>query len=369
MNVERPFHKFNTRPGSDTSAPQRRGSSTATGGASVRYRRWAALAAVTVMATGGSADQAAAKPRPVSSHAMVHSCCMDKSVKHLLFAESERMRATYIRVDVELHGIYGGAREHHRDWSKLRETLAVARQHPRVKVLGILVGTPLDLAEPCDRDRWWCPPSDPARYARLAAEVVRRARGTIDTWELQNEPCLYTGVGAERYAAMLRATYRAVKRAHPAARLVIGDPVAGCDSTRWLERVLTLAPRSFDIANLHLRGRLRHVRGELRRWRAVYARHGRGRAPVWVTEFGYSSTNDCQPDPRYRGGERAQARYLRDGLDGLTGGRAAQVFVTLRDNLDGCWLSEGLASIALQPPYATRHKPAFGTVRRWRPRK
>ena len=111
---------------------------------------------------------------------MVHSCCMDKSVKHLLFAESERMRATYIRVDVELHGIYGGAREHHRDWSKLRETLAVARQHPRVKVLGILVGTPLDLAEPCDRDRWWCPPSDPARYARPAAEVVRRARGTID---------------------------------------------------------------------------------------------------------------------------------------------------------------------------------------------
>ena len=124
---------------------------------------------------------------------------------------------------------------------------------------------------------------------------------------------------------MLRATYRAVKRAHPAARLVIGDPVAGCDSTRWLERVLTLAPRSFDIANLHLRGRLRHVRGELRRWRAVYARHGRGRAPVWVTEFGYSSTNDCQPDPATAAAS-GRRRATCATVSTVSRRRAAQVF-------------------------------------------
>jgi hypothetical protein len=156
-----------------------------------------------------------------------------------------------------------------------------------------------------------------------------------------------------------------MKRANPRARLVIGDPVAGCGSTRWLDRVLQLAPHSFEIANLHLRGSVGGVTRELRRYRAVYKRHGRGSAPLWVTEFGYPSATACQSDTRFLGGPPAQAGYLRAGLRRLTGAGAKQVFVTLRDNLDGCWLSEGLESIRDRSPFSVTRKPAFRAVRNW----
>jgi hypothetical protein len=298
---------------------------------------------------------------------MTYTCCMPQALKTTIFDESTALRATYIRVDVELDWIWGSVFERPQpEWSKLYATLAVARAHPRLRVLGVLTGTPGSMAEPCGRQAGLCPPRDPRRYAARVGQVVRHARGVITTWELVNEPCLFTGVSATRYASMLKASYRAIKAANPRASVVIGDPVAGC-SARWLPRVLELAPRSFDIANLHLRGTLQGVARAARRWRGVYRRHGRGRAALWVTEFGYPAATDCQADPGYRGGEAAQARYLAHGLSTLTRAGASQVFVTLRDNLDGCWASEGVAAIATGWPYVSRRKPAFQAVRRWRP--
>jgi hypothetical protein len=291
---------------------------------------------------------------------------MTRELKTRIFDESTALNAAYIRVDVELDGIWGSVFERPRpDWSKLDETLAVARAHPRLKVLGVLTGTPGSLAEACDRPLGLCPPKDPRRYAARVKRVVRRARTAITTWELVNEPCLFTGVSATRYASMLKASYRAIKAANRRARVVIGDPVAGC-SPGWLPRVLELAPRSFDVANVHLRGTLSGVLRAAKRWREAYRRHGRGKAPLWVTEFGYPATDDCQSDPVYRGGEPAQARYLAHGLSTLTRAGARQVFVTLRDNLDGCWASEGITTIGTQWPYASRRKPAFRAVRGWR---
>ena len=330
-------------------------------------RRWGSLVAAAALATAAPAAAGAAE-RPVSSHAMVYSCCMPAPLQQRIFDESRALKASYVRVDVEVDAIYGGVLDGPKpNWSKLDQTLAIARQRSRPRVLGVLVGTPGSLAGDCGRQPWYCPPKDPAAYARRVERIVRHARKTISTWELVNEPCYYTGIGADAYARLLRLVHRAMKRADRRARLVIGDSVAGCASTHWLDRVLQLAPRSFEIGNLHLRGTVKGVARELRRRRAVYRKHGRGRVPIWVTEFGYSSSTACQSDAGYRGGELAQARYLRAGLDALTRAGAAQVFVTLRDNLDGCWRSEGIDRITTEAPFEAQRKRAFGTVARWRP--
>ena len=87
------------------------------------------------------------------------------------------------------------------------------------------------------------------------------------------------------------------------------------------------------------------------------------RGPVWVTEHGYPADPAFQWDPAYRGGDAAQAAFLRDSIPRLTAAGADQVFVTLRDNLWGEFLSEGLVHVdESNPSYPAARRPAFETV-------
>ena len=43
---------------------------------------------------------------PVSAHATVHSCCTSDALKERIFAEAKELGSSYIRVDVELDGIF-----------------------------------------------------------------------------------------------------------------------------------------------------------------------------------------------------------------------------------------------------------------------
>ncbi|HEU0023047.1 MAG TPA: hypothetical protein VFQ12_00350, partial [Thermoleophilaceae bacterium] len=75
-----------------------------------------------------------------------------------------------------------------------------------------------------------------------------------------------------------------------------------------------------------------------------------------------------QQDPRYRGGEFAQAAFLRDSLPTLVRAGAAQVFVSTRDTWphefgpQSPYNSEGVASLALDAPYSVRRRPAAAVV-------
>jgi hypothetical protein len=99
------------------------------------------------------------------------------------------------------------------------------------------------------------------------------------------------------------------------------------------------------------------------------ASFGRGGAPLWVTEHGYPADPAYQHDPDYRGGEAAQAAYLRDSLPTLVRAGAAQIFVTTRDTWTdefgeaSPYSSEGLARVDSSAPYPARRRPAFGVVR------
>jgi hypothetical protein len=290
---------------------------------------------------------------PVSAHAMVHTCCTPLPLKERIFAEAKAMGARLIRVDVELSGIFGAGAP---QWARLDEVLALSRRY-QLPVLGILMSPPGAPEAP-----------PPGQFGRMAGEVAAHARGTIAHWEILNEP---DGIWAfrgtpEDYAHMLRAAHDAIAASAPEAHVALGG-LMGSHDPRWLERVFATpgadALHAFDIANVNLRGPARRLGRRLATWRALLARHG-FTGPVWVTETGYPADPAFQTDPAFVGGEPAQAAFLTESVLNLAEAGASEVFVTLRDNLYGPFLSEGVLAIGDLPPYTARRKPAFTAVRR-----
>src|SRR3712207_4537665 len=79
---------------------------------------------------------------PVGSHAMVYACCTSPAQLEAAFADSRAMGASFIRVDVGLDSVFGGAEP---DWSGVDRVMRLSRAHG-VPVLGILLGTPSHLS-------------------------------------------------------------------------------------------------------------------------------------------------------------------------------------------------------------------------------
>jgi hypothetical protein len=339
----------------------------------------AALGVAFAAAPAGAAEPGGEPRTPISSAAQLFTCCTSGPLQERLFGEAAASGAEFVRVDVELHGIFdaGGTRERP-NWTRLDEMTARARRHG-VRLLGIIRGTPTWLSSCPERGSkaTICAPRDPARWGRLAGEVAAHARGSIDHWEIVNEPdarWAFTG-SAEDYARMLRASHDAIKAGAPGAQVVFG----GVERPRehdWIERVLATpgadAIHAFDIAAVHLRLRLRNELDELPQWltawRALLARRG-FHGPIWVTEHGYPADPAFQWDPAYRGadtasGDAAQAALLRDSIPLLANAGAGQVFITLRDFVFGEFLSEGIAHVDdAGPPHPSTRRSSFDAVR------
>jgi hypothetical protein len=316
----------------------------------------ATLLLLTLAATAAAGPPAVRPGAPVSAHAMVHTCCTPPAMKERIFAEAGAMGARFIRVDVELSGIFGAGEEDDPDWTRLDAVMELSRRH-RLPVLGIVLTPPS-----------WVPPDQAEAFGRLAGEVAAHARDTITRWEILNEPDGAWAFGGtpEQYAHMLRAAYDAIHARVPEAVVAMGG-VMTPESPSWIERVLVTpgadAAHAFDIANLHLRGHDRALPGLLSAWRDRLAGYGFA-GPVWVTEHGYPADPAYQVDPAFHGGEGAQAAYLTESVLSLAEAGANEIFVTLRDNLDGGFASEGVVAIDDRAPFTVRRKPAFAAVRR-----
>ena len=320
-----------------------------------------------------AADTASRAESPWAIHSMVYSSS-PYGFKRAMFAEAAATGATSVRLDLVLGSIFAAGADAPA-WREVDEIVALAREF-RVSVTGIVLDTPWWLAAckpgiPAERTGS-CPPRDPREYAALVGQVAAHTRGAIDTFEILNEPdgdWAYSGTPRD-YAHTLSESYAAVKRANPSARVLIGG-VMGVQSIPWLEQVFATpnanAARKFDIANVHMRGKLATIDGHLRTWRRFFARHEID-APLWVTEHGYPSDPAYQYDPGHRGGEAAQASYLVASTRILLEGGVDRVFITLRDNLGGEFASEGLiGGSVLDPPVdnpQVRRKPAFRAFRR-----
>ncbi len=258
---------------------------------------------------------APAHAAPISSHAMVHTCCMGDALKERIFAEADAVGSEYIRVDVEMSSIFegpGGAKRDEPNWSHLDDLLELAGDHD-VKVLGVLLATPA-YASTCP-ERWpdsgRCPAADTEEYGQLAGEIAEHAKGTIQTWEIVNEPdadWAFEGT-PEEYSAMLSAAYDGIKERAPEARVVLGG-LQRPDQTGWLERVFATpgadAIHKFDIASAHLRGPVGPVVNRYSAFRAWLAARGFS-GPLWITEHGYPADPAYQVDPSFTGGDAGQA--------------------------------------------------------------
>jgi hypothetical protein len=315
---------------------------------------------------------APAHASPVSAHAMVHSCCMPDPLEERIFVEAKELGAAFIRVDIEMDAIFeapDGGKRTTPNWAPLDDVMERSRRHG-VPVLGILLAPPA-YTSAC-RERWpdsrRCAAADTEEFGRLAGAIAAHASGTIRHWEIVNEPdgeWAFEGT-AEEYARMLSAAYDGIKARVPDASVVFGGLMRP-HQPEWMERVLATpgadAIHKFDIANVHLRGPAEAVirrYGEFRSWLGTRGFGG----PLWVTEHGYPADPAFQVDRAHQGGDPAQASYLTQTLVGLGEVGAEQVFVTLRDNLEGEYASEGLVHIDAAPPHPAARRQSFLTVRR-----
>jgi hypothetical protein len=165
-----------------------------------------------------------------------------------------------------------------------------------------------------------------AKYAEFMAFLAGRYRGKVAAWELWNEPddrfFWPDGPKADRYAAMLRATSPAVKRADPAATVIVGGLVG--NDYDFVEALYDQqAGPYFDGVGVHTdtscridapgvvyrdpNGRIgRFAFTGYREVHATMARHGDGAKGIWMTEIGWTDAADIQCEEGANAGKRAK---------------------------------------------------------------
>jgi hypothetical protein len=324
------------------------------------------MASVATMAPG-----AAAAAGTIGAHSMLQ---LDDppSFMRAMFSQAAAMGAATIRLDVAPALVFPDAPSQP-DFSGLDEVMALGAQY-HLRIVADLVTIPPWLAD--------CPPSVPSSdaarcatddlqaYGSLIGQIVTHADPAIRDWEVWNEPDrgqFFHGTPSQ-YAWMLRTAHDAIKQVDPQAQVLLGGISSTAGST-WLAQVLAVpgadAVQAFDIANVHERGWLDGLAGDIHAWRAMFAGLG-FTGPLWVTEHGYPSDPASQYDPGYAGGVASQAGYLTASLPTLLDAGAGEVLVTERDNLGGQFASEGvLGGDVADPPVsnpAPIEKPAFAAV-------
>jgi len=343
-----------------------------------RAARWAACPRIAscvvfcvALALPVCANASRRADNPIGMHSMLF-LGHEFSAKDAMFREAAQVGASEIRLDIAMSIVFATP-DGTPDWHAVDEYMLLARRY-HLRVLANLLATPWYLAA-CPPgvsigDSYRCPASDPARWAEQVGAIARHTRGAIDDFEIVNEPDgSWAFIGSpQQYAAMLTAASDAIHAANPAARVAIGGLMdVGDRGRQWMDTMLASLPpltRAFDIANIHVRGPAAETARTVARWRRYFARAG-FHGPLWVTEAGYPADVSQQTDSHYRGGPKAQARYLRAVIPAMIEAGAAKVFISERDAMDGMFASEGILDtsdpLEAQPVYWRR--PSFYVVR------
>lgn len=306
----------------------------------------------------------------LGSHSMLYLNHTAVQQEALIRAAAEA-RLRYLRMDFAVGLVFELG---HTDFSAVERVNALAVRYG-VRIVATITETPWYIAE-CPAGRsdhpGRCPPAREHEdsWREMVAQVVRHAP-RIRHWELGNEPDNgfgFAGTTAD-YARWATLTFQGVKAAQPGARIVISG-FSRLDTT-FIAAVLHDAGNPLigriDIANVHLRGRLRRMDAAVRRARAFYRRAGFS-GPLWITETGYPSAASSQTDPPLTRGEADQAKWIACGARTMIHAGAAAVFVAFRDNAEfgpgSGFASEGVVRWPRLNAAGRPHpKPAFRALK------
>ncbi|MEO6434925.1 MAG: glycosyl hydrolase [Tepidisphaeraceae bacterium] len=217
------------------------------------------------------------------------------------------------------------------------------------------------------------PPRDLRDWDQFVGRAVQRYQGRIRHWEIWNEEngidFFRPAPDAPRYVEILKSAYRAAKAVDSRCKIVLGglqmngvipNPWSAVKTPDFLEYIYRAGGgKFFDICNTHpyvlpTEGAA-HMINLTRDTRAVMAKHGDEKKPLWLTEMGCGLNNGTTPE--------AQAQLLSDSyaLAAKEPGIDRLYWFTLRDferDALGPEASMGLVTYDWKP------KPAFEAFRK-----
>jgi hypothetical protein len=265
-----------------------------------------------------------------------------------------------------------------------------AYQRRGVKTLFVVVGTPSWAAGP--KGAGLAPPRDPNDYASFVGELVRRVPGAaaIEVWNEADEGVFWAGAPEpQRYAALLRATYPAVKAADP-GMVVVSTGMVGNNYGFLSDVYAAGGGGSFDAVGVHTdtaclltspaeyyrepNGRVgRYSFTGYREVHDVMTANGDGGKRIWMTEIGWNTgsrkPNSCRDGAvagtRAEGvSEKTQAKFLELAYRCLTADPYVQVamWFSLQDVGHGAGYGDHLGLIRTNG----KRKPAFKAMRKLR---
>jgi Bacterial Ig domain/Glycosyl hydrolases family 39 len=251
-----------------------------------------------------------------------------------------------------------------------------------IKPIFVVVGTP-SWANGGSSD-YFVPPIDPATYASFLSKFVAHFAGRVAAWEIWNEPDAsdfwHPAPDVNRYVALLKAAYPAIKQADPNAVAILG-PTTG-NNYDWVQGVYNAGGRgSFDAVGVHTDTACldrspydfyRDPSGRVAQfsflgYRSVHdvmVANGDGNKPIWMTELGWTSTTTTCQTGQWAGQKPAgvsaadQATFLKQAYHCLAADSYVQVaaWFTLQD--DPSQSLDMLAHYGLLDP-SGGHKPAW----------
>jgi Glycosyl hydrolases family 39 len=131
------------------------------------------------------------------------------------------------------------------------------------------------------------PPSAPD-FSAFARAFAKRYRRSIRYFELWNEPDLqryWTGSNEQFVKTIVVPGYRAIRRAAPAGRVIVGPSSA---NRAWLEDLYRFGGgKSFDVMSWHDYSANASILSNAGVVQSVLRAHGQARKPIWLGEYGF----------------------------------------------------------------------------------
>jgi hypothetical protein len=260
--------------------------------------------------------------------------------------------ANVVRVDVSWSSLETGGRGDLSPWYvKKLDRFMNAASRRRLKVLATLFSTPCwassapeDLRQGCSGS-WWqreqiqmYPPRNPQNYADTARWLTARYGSRLAALEIWNEPNLeedrfFIAPDEPRaYAELVKASYAAAKEGDPAVPVLAGALAYGNDG--WVRSLYANGIQGhYDGLSVHPYnvGRPRPGAWSGIRWARRLQRAAGDTAPLWLTEFGWST---CRIGSGWCVTRSTQARLIGAGFAALEAepNVKAGIVYNLRDN-------------------------------------